>query len=391
MTDVTTVGGKYGFNVGNQQFTMRNIQISDATIGVFQLWNWGFTYQGLTVTNCSTAFSMSDGGSGNQLVGSVNIIDSSIEDCPVFVDTAWVNSTSGSGSLFLENIQLNNVLIAVLDNNATALAGSSGMMTIGGWGQGHAYTPSGPTIFQGSLTPATRSGSLLAGGSSNYYTKSKPQYESLPVSSFISIRSAGARGDGSADDTVAIQAALLSAAALGKIVFFDQGTYKVTNTLFFPPGSRVTGESYPVIMASGPRFANINEAVPVVQIGRPGDRGFIEWSDMLVSTQGSTPGAKLIVWSLDASEGSGMWDVHTRIGGFDGSQLQVAQCPVSAPVSANCEAAFMSMHVTEHAQNVYLENVWLWTADHDIDDPANTQISVYTGRGLLIEGRNAWL
>jgi glucan 1,3-beta-glucosidase len=43
------------------------------------------------------------------------------------------------------------------------------------------------------------------------------------------------------------------------------------------------------------------------------------------------------------------------------------------------------MHVTKTATNLYLENVWLWTADHDLDDPISTQITVYTGRGLYIE------
>ena len=41
--------------------------------------------------------------------------------------------------------------------------------------------------------------------------------------------------------------------------------------------------------------------------------------------------------------------------------------------------------MTPSASGLYLENVWLWTADHDIEDPANTQISIYTGRGLLLD------
>jgi glucan 1,3-beta-glucosidase len=112
---------------------------------------------------------------------------------------------------------------------------------------------------------------------------------------------------------------------------------------------------------------------------------------MIVSTQGSTPGAVLIEWNLAAASGSGMWDVHTRIGGFAGSQQQVAQCPTSAAVSAACEVAYMSMHITSGASGVYLDNVWLWTADHDLDSADNTQISVYSGRGLLVEGKNIWL
>ncbi|EAW06953.1 glycoside hydrolase family 55 protein [Aspergillus clavatus NRRL 1] len=390
-TDITTVGGLYGFNIGNQQFTMRNLHISDAVVGISQIWNWGWTYQGVTITNCKTAFSISNGGPGNQLVGSAIMLDSTIENCPVFVDTAWQSSSSSNGSLILENVALNNVPVAVKGPSGTVLGGSGGSMTIGAWGQGHKYTPSGPANFQGAINAPQRPAALLASGSSRYYTKSKPQYEGSSTSSFLSVRSAGARGDGSSDDTAAIQSALNSAVSSGRIVFFDQGVYKVTDTLYIPPGSRIVGEAYPVIMASGGRFSNINQPVPVVQVGRSGESGSIEWSDMILSTQGSTPGAVLVEWNLAASPGSGMWDVHTRIGGFAGSSLQVPQCPTSAAVSAACQAAYMSMHITKSASGVYLENVWLWTADHDLDDGADTRISVYTGRGLLVEGQNIWL
>ena len=90
-----------------------------------------------------------------------------------------------------------------------------------------------------------------------------------------------------------------------------------------------------------------------------------------------------------------MWDVHTRIGGFTGSNLQVAQCVKNlggAAINNACIGAFMSMHITPSASGLYMENNWLWTADHDIDDPSTTQISVYNGRGLLIEGTGTfWL
>lgn len=368
---------------------MRNLQISDAVVGISQIWNWGWTYQGLTVTNCTTAFSIANGGVGAQLVGSAIVLDSTIQNCPVFVNTAWQPSSQSNGSLILENVALNNVPVAVKGPSGTVLGGSGGSMTISAWGQGHKYTPNGPTNFQGPITAPTRPGALLSGG--RYFTKSKPQYEASPTSSFLSVRSAGARGDGSTDDTAAIQSALNTAVSSGRILYFDQGTYRVTNTLYIPPNSRIVGEAYPVIMASGSVWSNINQGVPVIQVGRAGDSGSIEWSDMIVSTQGSTPGAVLIEWNLAASQGSGMWDVHTRIGGFAGSGLQAVQCPTSAAVSAACEAAYMSMHITKSASNVYLENVWLWTADHDLDNGGDTRISVYTGRGLLVEGKNIWL
>ncbi|KAJ5138320.1 Pectin lyase fold/virulence factor [Penicillium bovifimosum] len=391
MTDVTITGGLYGANVGNQQFTMRNIVIQNAVTAISQIWDWGWTYQGLHLINCQVGLSIENGGAGSQQVGSVNVLDSTIENCPTFVTTAWQSSTLSTGSLILENIDLNNVPVAVKGVSGTVLAGSSGSTTIAAWGQGHKYTPNGPVNFQGSFTPPSRPSALLASGSNRYYTKSKPQYASSPVSSFVSVRSAGARGDGSTDDTAAIQSALTSAASNNKILFFDQGNYKVTDTLYVPPGSRIVGEAYSVIMATGSKWSSITNPIPVVQIGRAGESGSVEWSDMMVSTSGSTPGAVLIEWNLAATSGSGMWDVHTRIGGFRGSNQQVAQCPTNAAVSTACEAAFMSMHITSSARGAYLENIWLWTADHDLESPINQQITVYTGRGLLVEGENVWL
>ncbi|KAK4954126.1 hypothetical protein LTR28_006275 [Elasticomyces elasticus] len=53
----------------------------------------------------------------------------------------------------------------------------------------------------------------------------------------------------------------------------------------------------------------------------------------------------------------------------------------------------MSVHVTKSAAGLYFENVWLWVADHDVEDPALTQITIYAGRGLLVESAagTAWL
>jgi glucan 1,3-beta-glucosidase len=160
----------------------------------------------------------------------------------------------------------------------------------------------------------------------------------------------------------------------------------VTSTLFIPAGSRLVGEAYSVIMSSGSYFNNMASPQPVVRVGNAGNTGHVEWSDMIVATQGTQAGAILIEWNLATSgTPSGMWDVHTRIGGFAGSNLQVAQCPTNAGVNTACIGAYMSMHITPSASGLYMENVWLWSADHDIDSSANTQISVYSGRGLYIE------
>ena len=51
----------------------------------------------------------------------------------------------------------------------------------------------------------------------------------------------------------------------------------------------------------------------------------------------------------------------------------------------------MLLHLTPQS-SAYLENVWAWTADHDMDNANQTQISVYAGRGVLVESQGpTWL
>jgi hypothetical protein len=50
----------------------------------------------------------------------------------------------------------------------------------------------------------------------------------------------------------------------------------------------------------------------------------------------------------------------------------------------------MLMHLTPNS-TAYLENAWLWTADHDMDRQSLDQVDIYSARGLLIESDVAWL
>ena len=371
---------------------MRNLVFNNCNIALSHFWDWSWAYKSISINNCQVGIDISAGGSGNQQVGSITLFDSQISNTPVGIRTAFNSGSQppAAGSVILENVQLTNVGIAIQGPSGTVLAGGS--MTIAAWGEGHQYTPNGPNFFQGNIAANNRPGSLLSGG--KYLEMSKPQYQNLGTGSFRSVRSAGARGDGRTDDTAALQNVINSAAANNQIVFFDSGTYLVTNTIFMPANSKWVGETYPIIMSSGGYFNDINNPKPVVRVGNPGDQGQVQWSDMIVSTQGGQAGAVLIEWNL-ATGGtpSGMWDVHTRIGGFAGSNLQLAQCPAGTQPNPNCIGAYMAMHVTPSANGLYMENVWLWTADHDIDSSGNQQLSIFTGRGLYIESTagTVWL
>lgn len=313
MTDLVFEGGLNGANWGNQQFTMRNLTFSNAVTAINQIWDWGWTYKSVAINNCSTGLNMSSSipASGQLTVGSVTMIDSSIEDTPVGFATARnINSLPPTaGSLIIENV--------VFDNVATPVSGVSTLSIneiSSGFGAGRSYTPNGNTI-NGPLEDLSRPVSLLQ-SDGRFYERSKPQYSTEPLETFYSVRSGGARGDGVTDDTNALQHIINLAAFLHKIVFFDFGVYRVTRTIYVPPGSRIVGESYPVILSSGRFFANMNRPQPVIRIGFPGDKGSVEWSDMIVSTQGSQAGAILIEINIQSPPDSptGLWDVHTRIG-----------------------------------------------------------------------------
>jgi len=417
MADLVFEGGNYGLNVGNQQFTMRNLTFNNCDTAINQLWDWGWTYKSLSINNCRVGLNMSAlNGDGTLNVGSITLFDSSFKNTPIGIATSrTVDSLPDSaGALYLENVDFENVESAILGRNGTILAGTSGRTKIDAWADGHRYQPSYPLSAQTKLPltpldtrgplPATRRPASLVDRNGKFYERSKPQYEGLSVDQFLSARSLGATGNGRTDDTKALNDAILQAKNQNKVLFLDAGYYKVSDTIYIPAGSRIVGEALSsVILANGPVFEKIAAPHAVVRIGNQGEQGRVELSDLFVSTQGPQAGAILIEYNLySVGEPAGLWDVHARIGGFAGSKLQNEQCPktpdtvvTEANLNRNCIAAYLTLHITRWASGLYMENNWLWVADHDLDDTLNdnTQITIYAGRGLLdesLQGR-VWL
>ena len=406
MGDLVFYGGARALSVGNQQFTMRNLTIHRAHTAISQLWSWGWTYKGVSINNCQVGFDFTAASDeGNLNVGSIAILDSEIKNTPIGITYGKAGATTPAlaNTFVFENLDLDNVPVAIQSPEGTVLAGSTGKSTIAAWGRGNSYTSTStaPEFIEGPITPNTRPEDLVAG--THFYERSKPLYADVPASEFISARDAGAKGDGETDDTNILNALIAGATASGKIVFLDYGLYVVTGTIHIPAGARIVGEAFPIILSSGSFFADAKDPQPVVQVGYPGELGAIEWSDVIVSTRGAQAGAIGIEYNLasPSSAPSGMWDVHVRIGGFAGSDLQLAECaktPNTTITEDNydekCVAAFMSMHITKHASGLLMENCWLWVADHDLEEGAhNQQITIYAGRGLLIESQagSIWL
>lgn len=402
MSDLTFNGGGYGAFFGNQQFTTRNLTFKNCQTAIYMNWNWAWTLKDVTIDSCQVGIDMANGVS-TQTVGSVIFLDSKISNTPVGVNTSYVTTESSTnGTLIIDNVDMSsNVDIAVKNarDGSTVLAGNQ---MVKNFLQGNDYSSGTKNAIQSSSASSNSSTkpTVLTNSDGSVFTRSKPQYESVAASSFVSVKAKGAKGDASTDDTAAIQS-VIDSATDGQIIYFNHGAYVVTDTIKIPGNSsiKIVGETWPMIMAKGDKFSDQANPIPVFQVGQAGDTGAVEISDMILETAGPAPGAIMIQWNLKGSENgaAGMWDVHTRIGGSQGTDLQLSQCAKNpnathGPV-AECEGAFMLMHITESASNVYLENTWFWVADHDLELGANSQqIDLYNGRGVLIESNGpVWL
>jgi glucan 1,3-beta-glucosidase len=395
MTDLTFIGGRYGGFFGSQQFTSRNMTFRNCQTAVYMNWNWLWTLNGLDISGSKIAIDMTAGGSV-QNVGSILLTDSKIADTEVGVLSNYDPAQPGTnGTLIIDNVDMSSVPVAVKNGgtSATILAGNT---KIASWVQGRAYTGGNGEAVQATQTPIEKPKALLD-SNGNVVTKSKPQYNSVSASSFVSVKSKGAKGDGKTDDTAAIQA-VFNGIQEGQIVYFDHGAYVMTDTVKVPKNIKIVGEIWPLIMAGGDKnFKDQANPKPVWQVGEAGDVGNVEIQDLIFETLGPQPGAILMEFNVagETPGSAGLFDVHFRLGGSAGTQLQSDTCKKTPDVKTEpnpeCMGAFMLFHMTKES-SCYLENTWFWVADHELDRSDHSQINLYNGRGVLIEStRGAWL
>ncbi|KAL2156618.1 hypothetical protein VTH82DRAFT_1363 [Thermothelomyces myriococcoides] len=392
MSDLTFNGGNYGAFFGNQQFTTRNLTFNDCKTAIFMNWNWAWTFHDIKINNCGIGIDMANGGPGAQTVGSILVLDSQFTNTQIGIKTAYdPASPQTNGTLILDNVDMTGTERAVF-NEATGAEILPGGQKVDFFAQGRGYTGQSGEAVQAPQEPVRKPEALLDPATGKVVTRSKPQYEDVPASSFVSVKANGAKGDGQTDDTDAIQA-IFDKATPDQIVYFDHGAYIITRTVKVPKQIRITGEALPLILAGGDStFKDQANPQPVFQVGEPGDVGEVEMSDLIFGTAGPQPGAIMMEWNLRGSNpgAAALWDVHTRIGGYAGTQLEREQCAknpdVENPIKPECFGAFLMLRVREGG-SVYLENTWYWVADHALEPEAKDgQIDVFNGRGVLIEG-----
>ncbi|KAL2372532.1 hypothetical protein RJZ57_003006 [Blastomyces gilchristii] len=407
MSDLTFTGGNFGIYGGNQQFTAQRLKFTNCKTAVQLIWDWGWMWKNIEITGSATGFKLMSEDSVPR-TGSIMVIDSIFRDTDTALLTFPATAEKGRGTtgITLDNVAFEEVRNAVADNEGKVyLAGS--VLSVDTWAIGPVYFDISQRDYTLGMDFTTkRESTLLADQSTSlpkapFFERQKPQYEAIPASKFVHMKD-HAKGDGVTDDTAAFQSVLSQYASSDNIIFVDAGSYILTDTITIPVGAKIVGEGWSQLVAFGPNFQDERNPRPLVRVGNDGDHGDVEIQDLLFTTKGPTAGAVLVEWNIKAtcSGCAGMWDSHVRIGGATGTELTSTECPAitSGVNDDGCKSGSLMMHITRSA-SAYMENVWLWTADHDIDDPDlqddnNTliQTSVYSARGLLVESTEAtWL
>ncbi|KAI7973940.1 hypothetical protein EIK77_001351 [Talaromyces pinophilus] len=361
LNDLTFNGGAYGLKLSGQQWILKNIKTSGTTTGISA---GGFS---VVCQACSFQYAAT-GIDATGVSGTITVIDSSGLDLGVFL--SGTNSGGAGNSVVLENVSYSGTTVQMSGSTYSSGSSNGGRVT-------------GQTV----TTP--RSSSLLSGG--NYFITEKPltfqEYSVDQVLNIKSVTNLPVYGDGATDDTANINS-ILSQYAGCKVIYFPAGTYIVTDTILIPAGSRIYGDAYgTAISAIGSNYYNPNAPGTMVKVGNSGDVGVAQIVDMIFTVADVLQGCKLVEVNIAGSSPGdvGFWNSHFRIGGAAGSKVET-NCGGSPD---QCKAAWGLIHLTS-TSSAYIENMWGWTADHDLDGQNGQTIS--TGRGMLVEAtKGTWL
>lgn len=376
VNDLRFNGGAIGMKLNGQQWVFKNLTFSGTSTGVVA--------GGTNIVFLGCQFENGNIGiDANGTSGSLTIIDSKGSGLNSLVVSA--NSGGAGNAIILENVENSGTTVS-LGNNPVL----SGNMP-DTWVHGNLYSAgnANKNHVEGQTVVTKRVTDLLVGGK-NYFIMPPPTYSEFPVEQVLNIKTVSDKpvyGDGVTDDTQNIND-ILAQNRDCKVIYFPAGTYIVTDTIFVPANIRIVGDPYAsAISASGSKFTDINAVRPMIRFGYPGDIGVLHVSDMMFTVADVLPGCQVVEVNIAGnSQGDvGFWNTHFRIGGAAGSLIET-KCQGSP---ADCKAAWGLLRLTS-TSSAYIENMWGWTADHDLDGSRPQTIA--TGRGLLVEANKAtWL
>ncbi|CAK7200150.1 hypothetical protein SEUCBS139899_002840 [Sporothrix eucalyptigena] len=385
--DLEIEGGGVGIHLSVTQVHLKGISFKNVLTGVEIASAVHVTAQKMNFTGGSVGIDTTSGG-----CELLNLIDSSASNTSVLVK-APVASTAPTvqNSLVLENVIVDTTVASTVQaGQTTAFTGSTEPGTA--WIHGHVYTNetsetqplSAPA---GKVVPVVRPATLVD-KTGAYHTIVQPTYSEYNLSQVVNVKDVPehpVKGDGLTDDAANIQAIL--DVSVDKIVYFPYGIYLLGDTVVVPPGSRLVGEAFTQLSATGSRFKDARHLRPMLQIGKPGDIGVAQLQDFVFTVNDALPGAVLVEVNMAGVQPGDVsfFFCNFRMAGARGSQLWK-----NCSDAKTCLAARLAAHLTTTSSS-YWEHTWAWSADLDLDG-ASGSVLASPGGGFLIEAtRGTWL
>jgi hypothetical protein len=377
LADVYIEAGQNGiWHDGHQQALYKNIYFYQNTIGM--LISGGDTISLLSPTfdTCGTGVSNTGGDPWIALIDATSI------------NSGVTFTTTGYPSFLIENLNK--------DTTSDVADGPNGVLY--GDADGHvdtftvANTVGADPIYGPITTTNTRPASLAPSG--RYPALPAPNYASTTVSGFINVKDSTQNGgytvlgDLTIDESGTLNAVLEYAVAQDKIAYFPFGNYRVDSTLLIPAGSRIVGEAWSTISGYGDYFTDSSNPKPVVAIGNSGDVGIAQIQDMRFTVAQVLPGAIIVQVNMRGNDPGdvAIWNSLVTVGGTLGASDIADTCTNPA---AECQAAFIGVQIAATG-SAYIENTWIWVADHFTEGSGGTSIGAKGG--MLVQSTyGSWL
>ncbi|KID60888.1 beta-1,3-glucanase precursor, partial [Metarhizium hybridum] len=377
---------------GGSTISVSDVQFNFGNVGLHWSGHQQGQVKGMTFNKCTTGILIDSGFTISIFAPVCNTVGNCIvlnEGNPwvAVIDGQSINSgdffTSRVGS---PNFMLENISKDTTNSNMVTVGGSvkvGGVSSLGTYIYGN--TRDSNPIYQSDPTskPVSRPAALAPGG--KYPVINAPQYSGKTVSDVVNLKDArqnggfNLHGDGSVDDTAALQGALNTAASRGKIAYLPFGIYRVTSTITIPPGTELYGEAWSTISGSGSAFSSESSPTPVVQVGSsPGQKGTARIQDIRFTVNEALPGAILLRINM-AGNSPGDVAVFNSLITIGGTRDTTLSCSDEA----KCRAAYLGLHLAA-GSSAYIDNFWSWVADHPSDNSAKGIHTVVKG-GVLIE------
>ncbi|KAF2166703.1 glycoside hydrolase family 55 protein [Zasmidium cellare ATCC 36951] len=305
--------------------------------------------------------------------------------------------STNSGTFFTSNVGYPNFML----ENISQSAGNSPVVVVGGQTKIKYQTSVGTYVYGNTyganpiyqtdpqIKSVPRPASLAPGG--KYPALTAPQYHYAVAGDVVNLKNPKRNGgfhlygDGSTDDTSALQGALNFAASQGKIAYLPYGIYRVYKTVTIPVGTRLIGNAWSTISGFGPAFKDESKPTPIVRVGAPGAVGKAVIQDMRFTVGEALPGAIILQVNMAGHQPGdvAIFNSLLTVGGTRDTQL-------SCSSEANCKAAYLGLHLST-TSSAYIDNFWSWLADH-ASDSSNVRTRTAGKGGIFVEARKGtWL